>query len=73
MMDKTELLHGYLILGILLFIIAFTISIITCSNLGTSPILSIPYMASHNTPPSPSSFFFVLTVVLLCPHTIDIE
>lgn len=49
--SKAELLRRYLIFGLSLLIIAFGISIITRSDLGTSPITSVPYVASLNTPP----------------------
>lgn len=59
-MSKTELLRRCLILVVLLFIIVFGISIITRSNLETSPISSIPYVASFNTP--------LPLVVSVCSH-----
>ena len=64
-MNKNELLRRYLILVVSLFIIAFGISIVTRSNLGTSPISSLPYVASLNTPLSLGVYFFALTIVLL--------
>lgn len=65
MMNKNELLRRYLIFAVSLFIIAFGISIVTHSNLGTSPISSIPYVASLNTPISLGVYFFALTIVLI--------
>lgn len=64
--SKTELLRRYLIFGISLFIIALGISLITRSDLGTSPITSVPYVASLNTPLSLGSYFFIFTIILIC-------
>lgn len=65
-MGRAELVRRYVLFGISLLVIAFGISIITRSDLGTSPISSIPYVASLNTPFSMGTFFFVFTVVLIC-------
>lgn len=64
--SKAELLHRYLVFGISLLVIAFGISIITRSDLGTSPITSVPYVASLNTPLSLGSYFFLFTIILIC-------
>ena len=64
--SKAELLRRYLIFGLSLLIIAFGISIITRSDLGTSPITSVPYVASLNTPLSLGSYFFLFTIILIC-------
>lgn len=64
--SKKELLRRYIIFGISLLIISFGISIITRSNLGTSPISSVPYVASLNTPYTMGSYFFVFTIFLIC-------
>ncbi len=63
--SKTELIHRYLLFSCSLLIIAFGISIITRSDLGTSPISSIPYVASLNTPYSMGTYFFLFTVFLI--------
>lgn len=65
-MNKAELLRRYLIFGISLFIIACGISVITRSDLGTSPITSVPYVASLNTPISMGTYFFLFTIILIC-------
>lgn len=65
-MSKAELFRRYLTFGVSLFIIVCGISIITRSNLGTSPITSVPYVASLNTPVSLGTYFFLFTVVLIC-------
>lgn len=65
-MSKKELFRRYLLFGISLLVIAFGISIITRSDLGTSPISSIPYVASLNTFLSMGSYFFLFTIVLIC-------
>ena len=64
--SKAELLRRYLVFGISLLVIAFGISIITRSDLGTSPITSGPYVASLNTPLSLGSYFFLFTIILIC-------
>ena len=64
--SKAELLRRYLVFGISLLVIAFGISIITRSDLGTSPITSVPYVASLNTPLSLGSYFFLFTIILIC-------
>ena len=64
--SRRELLRRYLLFGISLFIIAFGISIITRSDLGTSPISSVPYVASLNTPLTMGTYFFIFTIVLIC-------
>lgn len=72
-MNKTELLSRYLILGVSLFIIAFAISIITRSNLVTSPISSIPSVTSLKTLLSLGVYFFALTIVLIYLKIVDDE
>jgi len=62
---KAELFRRYLVFGISLFIIACGISLITRSNLGTSPITSVPYVASLHTPVSLGTYFFLFTLVLI--------
>jgi uncharacterized membrane protein YczE/cytidylate kinase len=64
-MGKAELFRRYLTFGISLFIIACGISVITRSDLGTSPITSVPYVASLNTPISMGNYFFLFTIVLI--------
>lgn len=64
--SKAELLRRYVVFGISLFVIAFGISIITRSDLGTSPITSVPYVISLNTPLSLGVYFFLFTIVLIC-------
>lgn len=64
-MNKAETLRRYLIFGLALLIIAFGISIITRSDLGTSPITSVPYVASLNTSLSMGTYFFLFTIVLI--------
>lgn len=63
--NKQEMLRRYLVFGISLFIIACGISIITRSNLGTSPITSVPYVASLNTSLSMGTYFFLFTLFLV--------
>lgn len=63
--SKSEFFRRYLVFGISLFVIAGGISIITRSNLGTSPITSVPYVASLNTPVSMGTYFFLFTIFLV--------
>lgn len=63
--SKAELFRRYLIFGISLLIIALGISIITRSDLGTSPITSVPYVASLNTSLSLGTYFFFFTIFLI--------
>lgn len=64
--SRAGLLRRYAVFGVSLFVIAFGISIITRSDLGTSPITSVPYVASLNTPLSMGSYFFIFTIFLIC-------
>lgn len=63
--SNAELFSRYLIFGISLLVIALGISIITRSDLGTSPITSVPYVASLNTPLSLGTYFFFFTIFLI--------
>lgn len=63
--SRAELVRRYLVFGTALLIVAFGISIITRSNLGTSPISSIPYVASLNTPLTMGTYFFFFTIFLI--------
>lgn len=63
--SKAELFRRYLVFGISLLVIALGISIITRSDLGTSPITSVPYVASLNTPLSLGTYFFFFTIFLI--------
>lgn len=63
--SNAELFRRYLIFGISLLVIALGISIITRSDLGTSPITSVPYVASLNTPLSLGTYFFFFTIFLI--------
>lgn len=63
--SNAELFRRYLIFGISLLVIALGISIITRSDLGTSPITSVPYVVSLNTPLSLGTYFFFFTIFLI--------
>ena len=63
--SRAELVRRYLVFGISLLVIAFGISIITRSDLGTSPITSVPYVASLNTSLSLGTYFFFFTIFLI--------
>lgn len=64
--SKIEIFRRYLTFTLSLLIIALGISIITRSDLGTSPITSVPYVASLNTSISLGTYFFLFTIVLIC-------
>lgn len=66
--SRTEILRRYLIFGISLFIIALGISLITRSDLGTSPITSVPYVASLICCQSEYSCFFGYLFLLVYYH-----
>lgn len=71
-MEKTtkkngkEILRRYLLFAVSLLIISFGIAVITRSDLGTSPISSVPYVASLNTDLTLGTYFFIFTVFLIC-------
>lgn len=65
-MSKAELGRRYSVFVLSLFIIAMGISVITRSDLGTSPISSVPYVASLNTPLTMGTYFFFFTIFLIC-------
>lgn len=62
---KGALFRRYVVFGVSLLVIAFGISIITRSNLGTSPITSVPYVLSLNTNLSLGVYFFLFTIFLV--------
>lgn len=64
--NSAELFRRYLLFGFSLLIISLGISIITRSDLGTSPITSVPYVASLNTSVSLGTYFFIFTLFLIC-------
>lgn len=64
-MKKSELFQRYLIFALALFVSALGVSVITRSYLGTSPISSIPYVLSLNTPLTMGSFIFILNIALI--------
>lgn len=64
-MKKKELYRRYFVFTIALFISALGVSIITRSYLGTSPISSIPYVLSLNTPLSMGTYIFLLNMALI--------
>lgn len=64
-MKKNELYRRYFVFTIALFISALGVSIITRSYLGTSPISSIPYVLSLNTPLSMGTYIFLLNMALI--------
>jgi len=65
MMKKEELFRRYLVFTVALFVSALGVSVITRSYLGTSPISSIPYVLSLNTPLSMGTYIFILNMILI--------
>lgn len=63
--NKADLVRRYIVFGISLFVISLGISLITRSDLGTSPITSIPYVASLNSSVSLGVYFFLFTIILI--------
>ncbi len=55
----------YLIFTVALFFSAFGVSLVTKSYLGTSPISSIPYVMSLNTPLTMGTYIFILNMILI--------
>jgi len=64
-MKKKELFRRYLVFTVALFVSALGVSVITHSYLGTSPISSIPYVLSLNTPLSMGTYIFILNMILI--------
>lgn len=64
-MGKKELFRRYLIFTVALFFSAFGVSLVTKSYLGTSPISSIPYVMSLNTPLTMGTYIFILNMILI--------
>lgn len=64
-MRKSELSRRYLVFLAALFVSALGVSVITRSVLGTSPISSIPYVFSLNTPLTMGSYIFILNMFLI--------
>lgn len=63
--SRREIIRRYLLFGISLMVISLGIAIITRSDLGTSPISSIPYVASLGTGLTLGTYFFLFTVFLI--------
>ena len=64
-MEKKELFRRYFVFTLALFVSALGVSLITRSNLGTSPISSTPFVLSLNTPLSMGTYIFILNMVLI--------
>lgn len=64
-MSKAALTRRYLTFSGALFVSAFGVSLITRSLLGTSPISSIPYVMSINTPLTMGSYIIIFNMVLI--------
>ncbi len=64
-MSIKELLKRYFIFTLSVFVIAFGLSGIVRSDLGTSPISSTPYVFSVNTPPTIGTYLFILCLLFI--------
>lgn len=64
-MNKKELIKRYCIFLIGLFINSFGVSFVTKSNLGTSPISSIPYVLSLDFVPTLGVFTILFSLLLI--------
>ena len=64
-MRRSELTRRYMVFMAALFVSALGVSVITRSALGTSPISSIPYVFSLNTPLTMGSCIFILNMLLI--------
>jgi uncharacterized membrane protein YczE/cytidylate kinase len=64
-MKKEELIRRYVVFIAALLVSAFGVSLVTRSALGTSPISSIPYVLSLNTPLTMGAFTFLLNMILI--------
>ena len=64
-MVKKELIRRYSVFAVALFVSALGVSLVTKSYLGTSPISSIPYVMSLNTPLTMGTYIFILNMFLI--------
>ncbi len=64
-MKHKELVKRYFVFIISVFIIAFGLSAVVRSNLGTSPISSTPFVFSANTPLSIGTYLFILCLLFI--------
>ncbi len=60
-----ELIKRYFVFSLSIFFISLGVSFTVCSQLGTSPISSGPYVFSVNTPLSIGTYIFILNVILI--------
>lgn len=63
--SKSEMIRRYVVCTISLFIMAFGVSLVTRSLMGTSPISSVPYVWSLHTALSMGSYIIILNAVLI--------
>ncbi|MDE7410957.1 MAG: cytidylate kinase family protein [Paramuribaculum sp.] len=63
--SKKEIIRRYIVFGISLFVMAFGVSLVTRSLMGTSPISSIPYVWSLNTALSMGTYIIILNALLI--------
>ena len=64
-MSTKELIKRYVTFTTSVFVIAFGLSVIIRSNLGTSPISSAPYVFSNNTSLTVGTYLFILCILFI--------
>lgn len=64
-MGVKELIRRYFVFFLSIFLISLGVSATVCSQLGTSPISSGPYVFSVNTPLSIGTYLFILNIILI--------
>ena len=69
-MSRKELTRRYAVFALALLISAFGISMVACSALGTSPISSLPYVLSLNTPLTMGVYTFIVNMLMVLAQVI---
>ena len=64
-MSKKEVLHRYTFFIFALFLVALGVTVVTRANLGTSPISSLAYVLSLNSPITMGTYIFMMNVVFI--------
>ncbi len=64
-MNPKEKFRRYMVFTLSVFVIAFGLSGIVRSDLGTSPISSTPFVFSINTMPTIGSYLFILCIIFI--------
>lgn len=64
-MSKKELIRRYIVFTLGIIVSAFGVGMVACSDLGTSPISSLPYVLSINTPPTLGTYTFAVNMLMV--------